>query len=185
MKNFILLFTLLLLNASLTFSQVFKNDLTKSTITIQGTSNLHDWTSKSTGFNVSLIINDNKIDKLDVIIPVKSIKSGEKLMDTKTYETFSADKYPNITLKLSEVDELKITETTIIATFAGSLSMSGVTKKITLKAVGKKVNENTYRFTSNTSIKMSDFNMKPPVALLGTLKVGNEVKLILDIYLIK
>ena len=45
------------------------------------------------------------------------------------------------------------------------------------RQVGKKVKSGTYEFSGTTQLKFSDFNMKPPTAMLGVMKVGNVITL--------
>ena len=56
-------------------------------------------------------------------------------MDTKTYEAFNVDKNPNIQFKMTEVNNLQISESSISATITGNLTMAGVTKKVAFKVV--------------------------------------------------
>lgn len=180
-KFILILFSILSINL---YSQTFKSDNTKSNIIIEGTSNLHDWKSKATEINTLLILKDNQIQSLNVSIPVKSIKSDEKLMDKKTYEAFNADRFPKIIFTLVSVNDL-VFDKNIFCTINGDLTINNITRKISFKINGKKVNDDYYIFNGIVNVKMTDFNITPPVALLGTLKVGNSIKLILNIHMNK
>jgi len=46
---------------------------------------------------------------------------------------------------------------------------------VTLKATGKEVSPGVYTFQGTQPIKMSDFGMKAPTAMMGTLKVKDDV----------
>ncbi len=183
LKNAFLFSTLLLISGTLT-GQVLKIVPKNSVITINGTSNLHDWKSKSEQINGELILSgNNQVKSFKLDIPVKSIKSGEKLMDSKTYETFDANKHPNIAFRLTDVTNLQINGDNVNVVFNGNLTMAGTTRKVAIKANGKNIKQGTYVFNGNVPLKMTDFQMKPPTALLGTLKVGDGIKLEFDITL--
>jgi len=151
-------------------------------MTIFGTTNVHDFQSKVTQVSGELVINSSKqAQSLVVEIPVKSIKSKEKLMDTKTYETFKADKNPTITFKMTDASSLQVNGNDISVTVTGNLTMGGATRKIALKAVGKIVKPGVYQFKGSVPLKMSDFKMTPPTAMLGVMKVGDAVTLKYDV----
>ena len=165
-------------------AQVLTFSSQNTSIEINGTSNLHDWKSKTTQVKGRLMFADNdQLKTLNVEIPVKSIKSGEKLMDSKTYETLKADKNPNISFRMTDVAGLQRTGNTLQLTVNGNLSIAGTTKKVQLKASGKTNAGGIYTFTGSINLKMTDFGMKPPTALLGTMKVGDQVKLVFDVTL--
>jgi polyisoprenoid-binding protein YceI len=57
----------------------------------------------------------------------------------------------------------------------GSLTISGVTKPVTLVVNGVVNPDKTITITSSQKIKMSEFRVKPPSFMLGALKVGDHV----------
>lgn len=182
--KFALLISISMLITGSVASQVLKIAPKSSVITINGTSNLHDWKSKSETIKGELILaGENQVKSFSLDIPVKSIKSGEKLMDSKTYETFNADRHPNISFRLTDVSNLQINGNNVNVVFNGNLTMAGATKKIAIKATGKNIKAGTYTFNGSVNLKMTDFKMQPPTALLGTMKVGDGVKLAFDITL--
>ena len=149
---------------------------------IHGTTNVHNFDSKVNEISGELVLNSSKqVQSLKVLIPVKGIKSGEKLMDTKTYETFDAEKNPNISFQLVDATSLQITAEDASAIVTGNLTMAGVTKKISFKTTGKSVKPGVYEFKGSIALKMTDFKMKPPTAMLGMMKVGDAVTLNYDI----
>lgn len=150
-------------------------------MTINGTTNVHDFTTKVTQVNGEIVMNGTKeVQSLVITIPVKSIKSGEKLMDTKTYEAFNVEKFPNITFKLADVTSLQINNDEINVTLTGDLTMAGVTRKIALKSNGKITKSGLYQFKGSIGLKMTDFKMKPPTAMMGVMKVGDAITLKYD-----
>jgi polyisoprenoid-binding protein YceI len=132
--------------------------------------------------NGEIVLNGtNQVKTLVVNIPVKSIKSKEKLMDTKTYEAFNAEKHPNITFKMTELQSLQINGADVTVAVAGNLTMNGTTKKVTLKSSGKALKSGVYQFKGAVALKMTDFNMKPPTAMMGMMKVGDGITLKYDV----
>ena len=183
--KFAFLISALLMTGVLT-GQVLKIVPGSSVITINGTSNLHDWKSKAEQINGELVLSGtDQVKSFRLDIPVKSIKSGERMMDSKTYETFEANKHPNIAFRLTDVTNLQINGDNVNVVFNGNLTMAGATRKVAIKANGKSTRPGTYIFNGNVSLKMTDFQMKPPTALLGALKVGDGIRLDFDITLME
>jgi len=176
-----LLLSILLVSGFHLNGQSLKIDPKTFKMTISGTTNVHDFTSKVTQVAGEIVLNGPKqVQSLNVTIPVKSIKSGEKLMDSKTYATFNADKHPNINFKLTEVSSLNVNGDKIDVTLTGNLTMAGVTRKVELKSTGVNNKSGAYAFKGSISLKMSDFKMKPPTAMMGVMKVGDNITLKYD-----
>lgn len=149
--------------------------LKSASFTISGTTNVHNFKSKSAQATGYLTVVDGKAKSMLVEVPVKSIVSGEKLMDKKTYETFNEPKNPTIKFNMTEVNSLQVNGSTINAFVTGTLSMGGASKRVALKANGKEVKPGVYTFEGSMPVKMSDYNMKAPTAMLGAMKVGDLV----------
>lgn len=157
--------------------QSLKIDPQNFVMTISGTTNVHDFKSKITQISGNMTFVNDQPKTLTVEVPVKSIVSGEKLMDKKTYEAFNEPKNPKILFNMTNINSVKTNGDQITANISGNLTMAGVTKKITLVANGKKIKSGTYEFSGTAQFKFSDFNMKPPTAMLGVMKVGNVITL--------
>jgi polyisoprenoid-binding protein YceI len=172
----------ILLSANTLFSQSQKATTFTSTITINGTSNLHDWNTKVEQLKGEFIISgSNVIQTLNVKFPVQNIKSGDRLMDKKTYETLNSSKNPTIAFTLTEPSTAIIgNNNDIQVTLTGNLTVAGVTKKVSFKSIGTKTT-NGYQVSGTVPLKLSDFSMKAPTALLGMLKTGDAVTIKIEV----
>ena len=159
-------------------AQTLKINPKLSSMTILGTTNVHDYETKVTQINAEIVLNgSNQVQSMVVSIPVKSIKSKEKLMDTKTYEAFNVETHPTITFKMTEVNSIQVSGSDIMVTVTGNLTMNGSAKKIVIKTTGKILKPGIYEFKGSVALKMTDFKMKPPTAMLGMMKVGDGITL--------
>lgn len=174
--------TLLFLQSNVLKAQVFKVKTYK--MTVKGTSSLHDWESKveklecSASFGVK---DDMLIDIKEVMIkiPVQSVKSSKgNMMDSKTYDAFKYQKNPHIIFTLTD---RKINVAGSTAELKGTLSMAGTTRHIDLVTNYKMLPNGDLQFTGTKKIKMTEFNMEPPTAMMGTIKVGDEVVIMFDL----
>ena len=163
-----------------------QSTLKSFTLKVGGSSTLHEWESgvEKIEWKGSVSLNTNKILTLkdvEVKIPVSSIKSEHgKLMDGKTYEAFNVEKNPYILFKVKNVIQ-KPSGNDIALTLEGELTMNGVTNAMSLTVVGKSLPGGDMRFSGTRALKMSEFKMKQPTAMMGTIKVGDEVTVKYDL----
>ena len=145
-------------------------------MTVSGTSSLHDWTSDITKVEWmgKILVEGNKLKSAkDVMvkIPVTSIKSTKgKIMDEKTYEAFKSDKNPIILYKL-----IKPAASPTGLNSTGVLSMAGVVRTVALASTVKVQTNGDVVITGSIKLNMRDYNMEPPTAVMGTIKVGEMV----------
>lgn len=188
MKRFLLLFfafglSALVLHAQSNYTIVSGKNL------IKGSSNLHDWqciVENATGNAVITTGKSLSIKSLTVTMAVNSIKSVKEDgsyfnegMDKNTYKALSADKYPEIVFTLGSISKVKTSGA--ISTFqaTGNLLVRGKTNQVSFPAKAV-VAGNKITFTAVTKMKMTDFDVKPPTALMGTIKTGDEITIVLN-----
>jgi polyisoprenoid-binding protein YceI len=156
-------------------------------MTIKGTSNLHDWESTAKELRVKgdFTLQQDKFSSLNALsveVPVKSIKSTKgSIMDNKTYDALKADQNANITFKLEGVTPFKAQADGYTVTATGNLTIAGSTKKVELIAKGKPNGDGSITFSGSHKLKMTDFGIKPPTALMGTMKVGNDIEVVFSV----
>lgn len=153
-----------------------------STINVHGTSNVHDWDMKPNKVTGELGINSSKqISAIAIKVEVKSLKSGNGIMDGKTYDAFDYKKNPYIVFLLTDASQVKLTENDTEITLTGNLSFRGQTRKISIKTIGKITKDGGYQLKGSVPLKMTDYKMKPPTAMLGTMKTGDTVTVKFDV----
>jgi polyisoprenoid-binding protein YceI len=177
MKAKLILVALFTILAAQTISFAQSAKLKSFKMTVQGTSTMHDWESVVEKLECKAYykVEQNALTDLKdavVKIAVKSIKSPKgKMMDNKTYEAFNSEKNPIITFALLTS---KIQSTTS-AELKGNLTMAGVTKPVDLIVTYKILPNGDLLVTGSKKLKMSDFKMESPTAMMGTIKVGDDV----------
>jgi polyisoprenoid-binding protein YceI len=158
-------------------------------LVVKGTSNLHDWESpaKEVRANGQATITNGvlkSIQSLNVEIPVKTIKSSKgSIMDNKTYDALKADNFPNINYVLEKVNGLNLRGGIYDINTTGKLTIAGATNKIDMYVQGKVGADGSISFNGSKKIKMTDYKIKPPTALMGTLTTGDEVEIVFQLTL--
>jgi len=112
----------------------------ESKLTLQGSSNVHDWACNSSTFQASIELDSTyetrplsqiakPITKVTVVIPVRTLKCGHGKMDDNMYKALQADKYPEIRYVLGTytIDKAGTSESKFVANTTGELTVSGKT----------------------------------------------------------
>jgi len=158
-------------------------------LVVKGTSNLHDWESKANEVRANGSMTQDagvlkSIQSLYVEIPAKTIKSSKgSIMDNKTYNALKADDFPNITYKLEKATGLTKSGDVYDINATGYLTIAGATNKIDMYVRGKIGSDGKITFNGSTKLKMTDYKIKPPTALMGTLTTGDEVEIAFQVTL--
>ncbi|UZR94509.1 YceI family protein [Chondrinema litorale] len=164
----------------------YKVDNDNSTMTVSGTSTLHDWESDVENKTVTFTANTNgdqvTINNLELNVEVASIKSGKGAMDDKTYEALKESKFPNITFKLSEPVTVNKSGTVVAK---GVLNLAGVKKEIAVNGNITVDNNAQIAIKGSYKINLNDYNITPPTAMFGTIKTGEEITVGFDLNLTK
>lgn len=160
------------------FAQDLKLYTTGSKVTVDGTSNVHDWTVEAKAMNGKLdakLESSLKIDQLTFSVEVEQLKSGKSGMDKNTYKALNSTKYKTIDFKMTKVQKItKLSENNYQLELAGDLTISGKTKSIVL-ATTAQVQGGKLILNGKYKLNMTHYGVEPPKALMGTIKTGEEV----------
>jgi polyisoprenoid-binding protein YceI len=179
-------------------SLVYKPIANSSSVKIDGTSSLHDWTvngaqidgkvefliavnKDSTAKEITqAILADPKV-KAQVQIPASSLKSAkkDKDMDKKMYEALKSKDNPTISYVLTQlkvISEATPGRTDFQLQTKGELTIAGETRTLDMPMAIEVLDGRQLRVTGRTWIKMSDYNIKRITALGGMIKCGDRVE---------
>jgi polyisoprenoid-binding protein YceI len=162
-----------------------------SELTISGTSNVHDFQCKTNKFSAYVDVDPGytkdltkvarPIVSVNVVIAVKSLSCGNKKMDENMYSTLKADKNQIIRYTLSGYDILNGSTTGFAAKTTGTLTILGKEKLVAMKIDAARLNDGKATAHGEETLLMSDFGIKPPSFMFGTMKVGDEIKVKFDL----
>lgn len=143
-----------------------------SVVKIEGTSTLHAWSMEGT-------IIKGEIDapaKATVIIPIASLKSEHAKMDKLMAEALKAKTYPEIRYEMTSATSKTAGDNAFTMATQGKLTIAGVTKDITMDVQGTLGADGRYTLVGQAPLKMTAFGIKPPTAMLNTIRTGDDVK---------
>jgi polyisoprenoid-binding protein YceI len=160
----------------------------ESKLWIEGTSNLHGWSCKAEKLEAAVELDASiatevtvappkALKRVDVRVPVRSLKCGHGAMDDNLYKALNADASPDISYILATFEAVPgDTKDTFTLKTVGSLTVAGRENKLTMDVVATRLPDGTVKATGMVPIKMTDYGIKPPTAIFGRLKTGDEVK---------
>ncbi|HYD51678.1 MAG TPA: YceI family protein [Gemmatimonadaceae bacterium] len=121
------------------------------------------------------------VSAVKVAIPAAKLDCKNGTMNGHMMKALKASEAPIIAFDLAGYDLAKSAAGTAV-TLKGTLSIGGQTKPVTIAALAK--SEGTaLRVTGTHEVRMTEFGLKPPTLMMGTMKVNELVKVSFDLQL--
>lgn len=163
-----------------------------SKLSIEGTSNINSF---------ECFCKDNippKTAKLQIVNPTtirfqnaslslrtKALDCDNNKMNSDLCDALKADDYPNIIIQFHDALIVRGSLDDAVSgadlRMQASMIITDVTKKVTLDVTAKKLGPGRYKFVCAKKLKMTDFNIDPPTALFGLIRVRDEITVNIDI----
>lgn len=166
-----------------------------SRIQIDGTSTLHDWTvvSQVAGGYIEMssyvwdgaLFNETSMADTAVVpatvhveIPILSLQhDGDKEgLEESMYQALKFKAHPTIIFHLTIGQRLPSTSLDQVRiTGSGDLTIAGFSRYIDLTVDLIRMSDDRLKVIGETTLKMTDYNIKKPKAMLGMIRTGDEV----------
>jgi len=163
-----------------------------SEMTVYGSSNVRDWTMDVLEIGGQVAVqpaaNDGPptIERVLVEVPVDSMLSERGSQNEKAHKALRKQRQPVIYFRSESVDLApgNGSDSTFAVTAEGELILAGERRNVTLRAEGARTENGAYRFQGEHELLMTDFGIDPPTALLGALRVTDEIRIAFDVTLV-
>jgi polyisoprenoid-binding protein YceI len=176
-----------------TFHREALDLLPESRVWINGSSTVRSFECKAGALDVQIattatdavratIAGEKAIGAVEVKIPAEQLECGNGTMNDHMRKALKAKDNPTIAFRMTSY-ELAKTADGAKATLTGTLSLGGTERPITVAADAKAIDGETLRVAGTHEIRMTEYGLKPPTLMLGTLKVGEKVKVSFDLVL--
>jgi len=123
-----------------------------------------------------------KFSQAVINLKVKSLDCHNPFLNRDFYRTLNADKNPEINIELQEANADKIQnfgfakENEAIKASV-IITLNGLCKIISIDINWLKINDDTFEFSGQKELQMSDFNIIPPTSMLGLIKVDDTINI--------
>jgi polyisoprenoid-binding protein YceI len=199
LKSF-LLFSILAA-ANFWAAQVYSQQLSyfpsdESKLWIEGRSNVNEFECEANKYSGEATLFDEEEDNtafvqdvqerlsLQVDIRVDGFECGKNKMNRDLQSALKSDNFPEITFLFDSAELLEMPKhpnDPFLVDVKGSLTVAGETRDIHFETRAYYLDVDKVRAIGNTTIRMSDFNVEPPTALLGLIKADDELTVKFDL----
>lgn len=169
--------------------------LEASRLWIQGSSNVNEFECNATNYtgeatlpaynDPSQLLNlDSELLFVKVDIEVDSIDCGKRKMNSDLREALQAKSYPDITFVFDDANLLSVPQSIddgFEVEVQGYLTVAGTTKKISFQTDAYFLDDRRVRAVGESTIKMTDYGVKPPTALMGLIRADEELTVHFDL----
>ena len=166
---------------------------TESKLWVDGTSTVRGWTCKAgvvdAAFETTtenaipaVLGGENAVKAVTFTVPTDKMDCNNGTMNGHMWKAIKAKEFPTITFQLGTYTIAKAADSSK-ATLHGMLTIGGVTKPITMETKLSSADNGAMRVAGTYELNMKDYDLKPPTLMLGTMKVGEKVKVSFDLVL--
>jgi len=130
--------------------------------------------SSSADAVAAVLAGEKAVSQVAVTIPSEKLDCRNGTMNEHLRKAIKAKEFPTVVFRASSYDLSRANES-VGVTLNGSLTLGGVEKPIAVKAQAKPGADGTLIVSGTREIKMTEFGLKPPTLMLGTMKVDEKI----------
>lgn len=177
------------------FTKIKYQIKTSSLLTVNGTTNINSFSCTS----LEKFSNNNLSYKIEAGTPfihfentflkikIKQLDCGKKPINKDLHKTLQANKYPNIIIKLNELSNLEcddLSECNSWVDFEANtdITIGCQTQSTRIPIQVKMLDTNNFRIIGGSFLQLCDFEIEPPTALLGLIKVEDKIEIDFDLF---
>jgi len=161
--------------------------LDSATVTIAGTSNIHEYTASTTKVRITRAqlaasaagaefwenaLKPGTVDTFEIAVAAGTLTSPKDGLDKNMYKALKVSDFPDITFRLVRFDLTG--KPAGAATAIGMLKIAGVERAVAMDITTKR-SDTTLTVQGRIELLMTDYGIKPPTAMLGMLKTNPKV----------
>jgi polyisoprenoid-binding protein YceI len=162
-----------------------------SKVRVEGTSTVRDWGCDAkqvdgvvTAERAILPLDqiEGAVETVEIVIPVAQLDCRNGTMNDHMRKALKAQDNPELRYRLTTY-RVETAEGTVNVALEGELLMAGATRPVQFPATLTRTEDGNVRVQGSAQLKMTEWGMKPPSLMLGTMKVGATVTVKFDVVL--
>jgi polyisoprenoid-binding protein YceI len=165
----------------------------ESKLWVAGTSTVRSFQCQASSFDAkveslgsdavaAVLAGQKAVTGVEVTIPSEKLDCKNGTMNEHMRKAIKAKDFATIVFKATSYDLTRAGENMAV-TLNGSLTLGGVEKPITVNAQAKPGANGTLVVSGTREIRMTEFGLKPPTLMLGTMKVDDKLTVGFDVVL--
>jgi polyisoprenoid-binding protein YceI len=115
------------------------------------------------------------IDAVEIAVPVPALDCRNGTMNEHMRKALKAGEHPVIRYRMTSHEIVPRADGSLTVELVGTLTLAGREKEIAMTAEAVRDSSGRYRITGSEELNMSEFGIKPPTLMLGTLKVHDKI----------
>ncbi|HEV8240148.1 MAG TPA: YceI family protein [Thermoanaerobaculia bacterium] len=123
--------------------------------------------------------------EVELRIPIAALECGNAAMEHDMRKALRAAQYPQIGYRFVRLSEARYVPAGAVPAFAlrveGEISLAGASRPVTIDVTATQLAPGRYRLRGGLPLRMTDFGIQPPVALLGLIRARDELWVSVDL----
>jgi polyisoprenoid-binding protein YceI len=156
-------------------------------VSISGTSNIHSYTASTTTVHVTRaqvggafagpdfwtnLLKPGAVEAFEIAIPAETLTSPREGLDKNMHKALQVKEHQDITFRLLRLEPRSGAPGELRG--IGVLQIAGVEREVALDITTER-KDTTLSVQGHVQLLMTDFGIKPPIAMLGMLKTDPKV----------
>ncbi|HYS54369.1 MAG TPA: YceI family protein [Thermoanaerobaculia bacterium] len=125
--------------------------------------------------------------RFELTIPIEALRcTGGRPMERDLVAALKAAHYPDITFRFVRLKggvEHDIDRHLYRVVILGEISLAGTTRDVEIVATAERLASDRFRIQAALPLRMTDFGVNPPRALLGLLRAADDLTVEMDLFL--
>ena len=118
--------------------------------------------------------------QFSVATPVASLVCGNRIMERDLSQAVRASQYPLVEVELGRVLDIAVRDNpgkdVLVLRTAGSITLGGQRRPVELEVFVELTEHDELRFRTGKDLLMTDFDVTPPTALMGLIRVDDRFR---------
>jgi len=122
----------------------------------------------------AVLAGEKAVSTVEVTIPAEKLDCRNGTMNEHMRKALKAKEFPTVVFRATSYDLARMSES-VGVTLNGTLTLGGVEKPITVNAQAKSGADGTLIVSGTREVRMTEFGLKPPTLMLGTMRVDEKI----------
>lgn len=139
-------------------------------------------TSSGSEAVAAVLAGEKVVSSVAVVVPVERLDCRNGTMNEHMRKALRLNEFSTIAFRASAYELARVADS-VAVTLTGTLTLGGVEKPITVRALAKPGPNGTLLVSGTRDVRMSEFGLRAPTLMLGTMRVDDRVTVGFDIAL--